>query len=385
MVIPITLLYFTFDRGFSAVSVGVGLSIAGIAGTVATPISGVLIDRFGPRYVGASVHLVSAGAFMAYLLVGSYWEFLVVVILSQTCERMFRPAKTSLAAALANGGDRVRLLAIHRALRNVGYGIGGGVAAVALAIGSNEAYVVLIVGNALSYLITATLLSRLKVEDEPILSASPEDKVGYMTVLRNRHYMALSGLNMLFLLHSSVLQIGLPLWIVRETNAPAALAAALFTFNTVVVVGLQVWAAQISEGVDAAARAYLLSGVALVGSCAAFAAASAVGTVTAIVVLVMAVFLLSVGEVLATVGEWGVSIGLAPERGQGRYLAVFSTGSAAQLVFGPLLITALIVNLSALTWAVFASIFFLSALATWFVAHEATSGPYQSTVRVRST
>jgi hypothetical protein len=176
---------------------------------------------------------------------------------------------------------------------------------------------------------------------------------------------------MVMLLHSSVLEIGLPLWIVRETSAPKALAAALFTFNTVVVVGLQVLAARAGEGVAAAARAYAWSAAALAAACGAFAAAAGLGTAVAIVLLVAAVLFLSIGEVLATVGEWGTSLGLAPIRGQGRYLALFSTGSAAQIVFGPFLVTALIVHAGIGSWAILAGIFSFAGLAAWTAARTA--------------
>lgn len=385
---PITLLYFTLDRHIPAVQVGLGLSIAGIGGMIATPLAGALVDRFGPRVVGAGCHIVSAFAFAFYLAANSFVSFVAVVFLAAAADRMFRPAKTSLAAALTDEKDRVKLLAVHRSLRNVGYGLGGALATVALAAGTHEAYVIVILGNAFSYLVTATLLWRLNVAPQGPSLASEADtanteRASYKQVMHDRRYLGLTAMNMVMLLHASVLEIGIPLWIVHDTSAPKAVAGVLFTVNTVLVVGLQIVATRFADDVRGAARAYGYASGALVLMCALFAAAAGASEGVAIVLLVAAVLSLTVGEVLATVGEWGLSLGLAPEVGQGRYLAIFSTGSAAQIAFGPLLITALIVELGSDGWAVLAAIFLACGLGAWFLGRDAqrpASAPVKATV-----
>jgi MFS family permease len=370
LILPVTLLYFTLDRDLPAIQVGIGLSIAGALGTLMTPVSGALVDRYGARATGVACHLVSSTAFASYLLVDSFWSFLLVVCLAQCADRMFRPAKTALAVVLADAEDRVRLLAVHRSLRNVGYGLGGALATIALAAGTHEAYVIVILGNACSYLITAGLLTKLPLPPRK----RPDEESGgarFVHVLRDRPYVALTLLNMVMLLHASVLEIGMPLWIVEETDAPKALAAALFTANTILVVGLQVWSSRFAKDVAGASRAYGWSGCLLLTMSALFALAADVGTAAAIGLLVLAMLSLSVGEVLATVGEWGVSLGLAPEVGQGRYLALFSTGSAAQIAFGPALVTFLLVTLHGTGWFVLGALFLLAGTGAMLVARSA--------------
>src|SRR4051812_18683366 len=78
LVLPVTVLFFTVQVGLSPVQLGVGLSVAGACGVAATPIAGILLDRYAARTVGAACHLASAAAFTGYLLVRNCWTFVLV-------------------------------------------------------------------------------------------------------------------------------------------------------------------------------------------------------------------------------------------------------------------------------------------------------------------
>ena len=370
--VPITVLYFTLDRGLSVVGVGAGLSVAGAVSILAPSLGGIATDRLGARPVAVGLFFVSAVAFVLYLPATRYWEFVAVVTLAEVADRMSRPAKNALVANVAEGPERMRLLAVQRALRNAGYGAGGAIAALALAVGTHGAYVALIAGNAVSWVIAGVLLTRLRVR-----AAGPEEEaeeaapIGFLDVLRDYRYVALALLNMVILLHASVLEVAMPLWVVRETSAPRAVAPILFTLNTALVVALQIVASRASDSIARARRAYGWAAGALVGMCALFAAAAHVQIAIALLFLVAAVVLLSLGEVLATAAEWGVSFGLAPAAARGRYLAVFATATATQTAFGPALVTALVFRFHGRGWALLALIFVSAATAAFTVGRTA--------------
>jgi MFS family permease len=370
--VPITVLYFTLDRGFSVVGVGVGLSIAGAVSILAPSLGGIATDRLGARPVAVTLFLVTAAAFLLYIPATHYWEFVAVVTLAEVADRMARPAKQALVANVTEGSERMRLLAVQRALRNAGFGAGGALAALALAAGTHGAYVALIVGNAASWALAGALLARLRVpattHEEEAEEAAP---IRFLDVVRDYRYVVLALLNMVILLHASVLEVAMPLWVVRETAAPRAVAPILFTLNTGLVVAMQVVASRASDSVARARRAYAWAAGALVGMCALFAAAAHVQIAIALLFLVAAVVLLSLGEVLATAAEWGVSFGLAPAAARGRYLAVFQTATAMQTAFGPALVTALLFGLHGRGWALLALVFLGAGSAAFTVGRTA--------------
>lgn len=375
LLIPIGVIYFTLYVKLPAVQVGLGLSAAGLVGTAATPVAGVLVDRYNAKIVGAACHFASAMAVALYLAVHSYAAFLLVVCVAQATDRMFRPAKTAMAAGLVDSGQRVRLLALHRTLRNVGYGLGGLLATIALLHRTYTSYATLILGDSLSYLMSATLITMITlpylVRRPPSSGEGGNAPVGYRQVLMDRRYVALAALNMIALLHATVLEIGIPLWIVKRTHASPAMAGVVFTTNTVLVVILQVRASRVGDTVAGAGRAYRYYGVALLLTCLLGALTSNVSAAIAAVLLVLAGITLTIGEVFATAAEWGVSLGLAPELGRGRYLALFSTGSAAQIAFGPAIVTLILLRGGEAGWLLLGLVFLATGAVAWRVTIHA--------------
>src|SRR5262249_47780046 len=156
--------------------------------------------------------------------------------------------------------------------------------------------------------------------------------------------LRLTALDAVLALNATVLVIGLPIWVVTRTSAPASLVAVLLLLNTVLVIALQVRAAAGAESVPGAGRALAWGGVGVAGSCVLFATSAAVpGTVAVVAVLVLAAVVLTAGELWHAAGAWGVSFGLAPEETRGRYLAVFSLGLATAEVIGPVLVASVVV------------------------------------------
>lgn len=85
---------------------------------------------------------------------------------------------------------------------------------------------------------------------------------------------------------------------------------------------------------------------------------------------VLAVVLLTVGENLHAVAAWNLSYEMAPAPARARYLATFSLGVTGQQILGPVLMTAVMLPLGSIGWALLAVVFALAALVV-----RATGGP----------
>src|SRR5215472_12591016 len=173
--LPISVIYLTRIVGLPATRVGLGLTIAGLIAVVAGPCAGPLLDRFDVRPVVVGCFAASALGFAAYLAVGSFPAFLAVAIVIQFAGRMSRPAGKVLALRAASGQDGVVALAWQRTLTNLGYGVGGLLAGLALLFPGRTPFDLLLASNAVSYVVASVLILRLPALRPPpvTLPATP--------------------------------------------------------------------------------------------------------------------------------------------------------------------------------------------------------------------
>lgn len=176
--------------------------------------------------------------------------------------------------------DRVRYQAVNRTVINVGFALGGLAAATALAIGTDTAFRTLVVGDALSYVIAALLVTRCAEppSPSPVVAAgtgSPEQPVRRSSPWRDRGYLAYVGTEALLLLDDAILQVGLPLWIATRTSAPHSLAALLLVLNNVLVVLFVLPLSRLGRTPHAAASSLRLIAAAFLAGCAAMATSAA--------------------------------------------------------------------------------------------------------------
>ena len=334
MFAPIAILYLTRIVGLSPGLAGLGLGLAAAVSLVATPVSGWLGDHADSRTVAFWSYVALGLAYVLYAGVRSFWTFILVASLIELARSLSFTSRRMMIFSLSAETSRVELLAYMRSTRNIGFGIGGLLASAALASGSRTAYTVTLLVNAASYLYAAWSFRRLP----PAPAAPPPEDAqpgGYRTVLRHRRFVGLSAVSGVLTINASILQIGLALWIVRETTAPTWLVGLLFTLNTIIVVVLQVPASRGTESSRGLGRAYARGGVALAACCGFFVLAAHRSIVLAIALLVVATVLLTAGEMLVSAAEWATPTILAPAHLRGRYLAVTRTATGIEDMFGP--------------------------------------------------
>jgi MFS family permease len=360
--LPLSVIYLTRIVGLSPTRVGLGLMIAGVMAITAAPLSGTLLGRFDARKIVLGCFAASALGFAAYIGVDSFATFVGVAIVVQFASRMERPATAVLALGVTPPARRLDALAWQYSLRNLGYGAGGLLAALALLAHGKTPFVVLLAANAVSYVVAGLLVLRL-----PAVRPNERqegDTGGYREVVRDRAYVNLALLNVIMALYDSLLLVAMPLWIVTRTKAPLPLTGLLFALNTVLVVLLQVRTTRNIAARGGIARSYRTAAVSFVVACAAFAVAAGVPAVLAIVLLVIALAALTRAELATSAGEWFLSVELAPERLRERYVSVFKTSMAVQQAVGPVLVTTLLASWGRLGWLALALLLAAGTLAS---------------------
>ena len=352
-------IFFLRSVGLTPAQVGLGLTIAGGFGLLVGIPAGHLADRVGPREVLVALTLLEGISVAAYVLVQSFAAFLVVACIATVIERASHAVRGGLIAGVLSGEGRVRARAYLRSITNIGISLGSVFAGVALHYDTREAYVALVLANALTYVVTAAILMQLpRVAPHPVDASGPR-----IAALRDRPFLAVTALNAVLALHFVMLEIAIPVWVVQSTDAPASVVAALFLVNTCFVVALQVRMSRGTDDLGAAARASRRAGVLLLAACVLFGLSAERSAAVAVAFLVLGAVVHVFGEMLQSAGAWGLAFGLAPDHLQGQYQGVFATGFAVGGMLGPALMTALVVGLGQWGWLLLGVVFVVAGVA----------------------
>ena len=369
-------LYFTRVVGLSAGQVGIGLTMAGLCGlTGAVPI-GALADRLGSGRVFVVLQVLRGIGFAAYPFVTSFAGYLLVTCALGLLETVTFPLTTAMVGAAVAPETRMGTMAKLRAMRNVGFGLGALAATAAIHSGSRAAFASLILGNALSFFVSAAGLLRIGIARLAPAVRSRHDPAGPVVrtndvAHRGRReakaasarYLVAAALNGILTIHMTLLVVGLPLWISQRTRAPVSVAGACVVLNTILAVLLQARLARPATALEGAVRSMRRSGAALACFCALVLGASALGSpVLAGIAALASAVPLTFGELWQAAGEWKISFDLAEPAYRSRYLSTFQLGSGLQQVAGPLVVTSLILPHSR-GWLVLGAALLMAGLA----------------------
>lgn len=354
MFLPISALFFVTVAGLPVGRVGLGLSIAGGAGMVGPLLAGPPVDRYGPRRVVVSLYVVLAAVFTVLPWVRGFAPFVAIAVAVYVFGHMSRPALQALAASLTDESERVTTLAFVRSVRNVGWGIGALLVALALATDRPGALVALVLADAVSFAVAAVLLARVREVCAPVAGDTPRGSYG--AVLRDRRFVALGALRGIVTLHLSVLLFGFPLWVDQRTNAPTAIVGVVFAVNSLLVVLFQVPVSRRSPDVAGGGRALRRSGFALLATCVLLATTQGVPRWPAVALLLLIGLVECAAELEESAGGWAVSLGLAPAYARGRYLGVWEAGHVFHDVGGPLIMAFIVESAGPTGWLVLGAV-----------------------------
>ncbi|WP_329026415.1 MULTISPECIES: MFS transporter [unclassified Streptomyces] len=345
-----SVLYLTFVTHLSAQQIGVLLGTAGVAGIAGSPLAGRLAGRFAVRPLLIGCHLLRLVTLTLVLLCTRFDALLVVVAVTYLGDRAAKTLEM-LFATRAAGERRSAYQALSRSAANAGYGLGAGLAAIGLAVGTADAYRALILGNALSFLVAAVLVWRTEeAGGRAVSTGSAERPVRAKGPWRDRGYLRFVLLDIPMNLDDSVLGVGLPLWLVDRTSAPHALVPAFLVINTVLVVLLQLAVSRRADGPRGAVRAVALYGVLMFVTCALPAGAAGCGTWTAAGVLLAAAVLVTMAELMRSVSSWELAVLLAPPDERAAYLGVAGMSQSIQKSAGPPLLTGAVMAAGPAGW-----------------------------------
>ena len=354
-------LYFTRIVGLTPTQVGFGLTVGWAVGFLAGVPLGHLADRRGPRGVAMLLAVTTALALVLFLFVRSFVPFVVVASLYCAAQCGLTAARQALLAGLVPASERTRVRAVLQTAINGGIAVGAAAGGLALQLDTEAAYLTVFAVDAVSLLVSASVLLRL-----PTVAPEPRRLPGEpaLAVLRDRPYAVIAVLNMVLQLHIPLITLGIPLWIVQRTHAPGWTVAALLVLNTMSVVAFQVRVARRVRDLTSAARQVRAAGAVLLVACVVFALSAAGDSpVVAVAVLLLAAALQALAEMMQASGSWEISFDLAPPGKHGQYQGFFGSGFTVARMLGPLLVTTLIISWGTAGWLLLGGVFLAAGAA----------------------
>lgn len=354
--------FFLHVLGLTAVQIGLGLSVSGLTGLAGSLPLGALADRLGGRRAWAGGAVLSAVAFAAFPLATSFVGFLAVLVVTAAADTLAGAGRTIYTADAIPSGERVRTMAFARTYLNIGFAVGTGLGAAALAFDDDAALTGLVLGNAVLLLVNAAVVTRLPAP--PARTDEPAVRHRRLAVLRDVPYVVYGVLYGVLLLHAYLMTEIVPLWVITNTDAPKPVLGALFALNTGLVILLQVPATRGTESMAGTTRVLRLAGLAAALACPVAALSGRTSGWWTVAALVAVIVLTTGTELWLSAADWFFQTNVPPPALRGSYVGLGHLIGSVSGMLAPVGLTLLAISTGGWGWWVVAAIFLGAVLAT---------------------
>jgi MFS family permease len=323
-------MYLTKERGFSASFAGlvVGLAFGG-GGMFGTLAGGFVADFLGRRRTLLAGNLATVVLMTALGFARDRVSILLLAVGVGMASNMIRPAASALMIDLVAEEHRPRAFSFQFWAVNLGFSVAGALAGFVIHVD----YTLLFLLDAATTLVAAVVIYVAVPEPArgpggtPARGKGAGRGGGVATVLRDRPFLALVGLAVLFsvvfMQHMSTLPLA-----VQDAGLPPAAYGWLITLNGVVIVLGQLFVPRLVRE-RRPERVLALAAVLMGGGFAVIAA----GTSPAFFVLSTLVW--TTGEMLNAATGPALAASLSPDHMRGRYQAFFTVSYNVAGLLGP--------------------------------------------------
>jgi len=335
VVLPFLFIYLHNVRGIGLGPAGLVIATNAVTSMVAGPVFGVLIDRFGGRRMLASALVILALGYAAYPLVHEAWQAFLVAAVTGVGVGGFWPSQSTLVAGLTPPEQRPAAFAMQRVVMNLGIGLGALAGGLIATTSEPWTFTVLFLLNSVTFLAYALVMLALVPTPSLAGGAHVPGRTGaYRTVLRQRPFMAVIGLNALFIFAGFSGFELLPVYAKNEAAVSENLIGLVFFVNTLVIVLAQLPIARLAQG----RRRMPMLGLLGVLWAVAWLIVPVAGSETAekaALILVAAMTLFAIGECLHGAVQAPLVVDLAEPRLLGRYMALSALSWQVGFALGP--------------------------------------------------
>jgi len=352
------IIYFSLVVGLGAQKVALAFSLSGALSLLLSVPSGHFADRYPPRLI-ASTALVGMGfCAFALIFIQNWWLLLAALSLDSIFEVFGQNARMAMIARIGEGEERVRIRAYTRAVTNLGIAFGTVIAGFALAINTPFAYKFMIALNSVTFFLAAVAYLRVPNVKPSLTNREKFD----WAILKDYRYISAMLLSGVMSMHFILQNIAIPVWVVKETNAPRWWVSVIMFVNTIAVVLFQVRMSKGAANAEIGAKQFKKAGFYIAAACLFYGAAKGLNPYAASAVLIIAMLIHVVGELLASTGSWSIAFEIANQDRQGAYQGLWRMGFGGMNVIGPSLVIFFAIGLGQIGWVIMAFIFIITGL-----------------------
>ena len=336
IVFPFIVIYLHNVRGISFAAAGLALSGGAVAALAAGSAAGTFVDRIGGRNTLLVGLLLQAISFALFPLIREAWHAFALLALEGAGTACFWPGQSTLLSKLTPPERTHSAFALQRISMNLGLGIGGVIGGLIATTQDPDSFTTLFLLDAATFLVFIGVLSTIREPAAQAPTGASADAVGgYRAVLRDRNFLWLMGLNVIFVAVGYEVFALLPPFAKNYADVSERWVGTMWLANTILIVLIQLPVSKALEGRRRMAALALMSLL--------FAAAALIvlgggiwfsGTAAALV-FVGATLVFGVGETLQGPTQAPLVADLAPDHLRGRYFALGSMSWSAGSILGP--------------------------------------------------
>ncbi len=341
LLFPFFALFVTERFGVGMTEVGVLFAIYAVANVIGSLFSGAITDKLGRRWMLLFGLVVSATSSLLMIVVEDLALFYTLAALVGLLANAGGPAQQAMVADLLKQEKLAEGYGIQRVSINLAVAIGPAIGGLLAA----KSFTLLFIIDAISSLITALIVFFALPETKPApREGEPEENLlntlqGYGDVVRDRLFMAFWILTVLAIMAYNQLNSTLSVYLRDVHGYTAQQFGYLMSLNATMVVLFQFWIAKRVSGKPAMVMMSLGTILYALGF-------AMFGFVSTYLFFVLAIVIITIGEMIISPVAQSLVARLAPEDMRGRYMAIYGFSWTVPFAIGPLLAGLIMDNLS---------------------------------------
>lgn len=324
LTMPLLIVYLAQVRGLGTGVGGLVVAYVALVSLVLLPLSGVSVDRFGPRPILMLGLLVEAvGVALLSVVDSAPTAFAVATVVALGGSFTWGP-QSALLGRLTVPEQRQRVFGIQFMLLNLGIGIGGVAAALLVDVEDVSTFTTLYLLDAATYLLYVAVLVTMRgygVGPAP-REEGDDRKVGYREVLRDRVLVRVAVLGLVLLTCGyGSLEVGLPVFVTIVNGLSVSWVAIAFAVNTFAIVALQMVSLRLMAGRSRSGLMAVVAGLWAL-SWLVIGVSGLLPQSVAVVLICLSTLIFALGETLWAPIAPALVNDLAPDHLRGRYNSV---------------------------------------------------------------
>ncbi|HWM05401.1 MAG TPA: MFS transporter [Actinophytocola sp.] len=330
--LPVFIVLYLTERGYSAGAAGLVLGVAGVGNMLGNAVGGYLTDKIGRRWTIVVSAVPTAGLTAIVPFLEPFPIIVVVVGLIGVMSQIYRPAAAAvLLDSVATDQQRLAAFGVFRFALNIGAALGGVIGGFL----ASTSYTTLFLGNAAACLLFGGVMAIL-LRDAPQPRSEQDDAdpqgdraVGYRQALADRTLVRFLVMivvaEFLYIQHT----VGLPLH-VSDVGLSARDFGFLIGLNGLLVLVLEL-------PITGVVSRYRLEYVLAIGNLLIGIGLALTGFMDSMVLLAMTVVIWTFGEMMSTSVAQAYLGSLSPPHLVGRYQGLYGVAYTLGTGAGPLI------------------------------------------------